>query len=130
MKVWGLASMTGLPAISPTPTSACESFRFTRIECSWASRSTTMKPRLCGAYALPDQQLAHVDSEVLGNLIRQALDLDRTRYNFEQSALCLDALWLAHSHNGHRNPQALGKIDALQIGVQQVPLDRVELLVD
>ncbi len=49
--VCGLASATCLSSITPSPTRDRFSFRLTRIACDSASRSITMKPRLCGVFS-------------------------------------------------------------------------------
>ena len=67
--------------------------------------------------------------EVLGNLVRQALDFDRAGDDFEQSALHLHALGFAGGVHRDGDPDALGEIDAFQIGVQQGAPDGIHLLV-
>ena len=55
-----------------------------------------------------------------GNLVRQALDFDSAGDDFEQSALHLDARRFAGGVHRNGDANALGQIDALQVGVQQV----------
>src|SRR5262249_11373262 len=82
-----------------------------------------------GADALADHQAADVDLKVLGNFIRQALDLDFARDDLEQAALELDTRRLADRHNGNRDADALLEVDALQVGVNQIAANRIALLV-
>src|SRR5207237_10605442 len=85
---------------------------------------------VAGALALADHQVGDIHHEALGDLIRHALDFDRARDDLEQPALHFDAFGFAAGPHGNRNAQALGEIDALEIGVQQVAPDRAHLIVD
>ena len=82
---------------------------------------------VAGAHALADHQFGHVHREALRNLVRQALDFDRAGDDFEQSALQLHARRLALGVHRNGDADALGQVDALQIGVQQRALDRIDL---
>ena len=79
------------------------------------------------ALALADHQLAHVHREALRNFVRQALDFDGAGDDFEQSALHLHAGRFALGMHRDGDADALGQVDALEIGVQQQALDRIHL---
>src|SRR6185436_18644283 len=64
-----------------------------------------------------------------GNLVRQTLDLDRSGDDLEQPALDLDALRLAGGMHRRADADAFGKVDTLQVGVQQSASDRIDLMV-
>jgi hypothetical protein len=70
------------------------------------------------------------DHELLGDIVRQALDFDGAGDDFEQSALHLHALGLAGGSHRHADADTLGEIDAFEIGVQQRAADGIQLLVD
>ena len=88
------------------------------------------KRDIAGALALADHELANIDDEVLRNIVRQAFDFDGASDDFEQAALHLDAGGLALGGDGNADADALGEIDALEIGVQQRVLDGIDLMVD
>ena len=79
------------------------------------------------ADALVQHQLADVDLDVLGNVGRQALDLDLAADELEDAALLLDALRLALDDHRNRDLQHAVHRDAVEVGVQQLVRDRIEL---
>src|SRR5579871_5538819 len=81
------------------------------------------------ALALPDHQLGHIDGEAVWNLVRQAFDFDGAGDDFEQAALHFNALRFTAGMYRNGNANTLGEIDAFEIGMQQVALDRVHLLI-
>ena len=74
---------------------------------------------VANAKALMQHQIADVDLDVLGNIRRQALDLDLAPDELEQAALLLHALRLALHQ--HRNGDAQHPVhrDAVEVRVQQ-----------
>src|SRR5438270_11722765 len=82
------------------------------------------------ANALPDLELAHIERELLRDIIRKALDLDFTRYNLEQAALQLHALRIALGDDGNLDMDSSGEIDSFQIDMEQIVLDWIVLPVD
>ena len=85
---------------------------------------------LFGALGLTDHQLGHIHGKVLGDVVREALDFDETRNQFEQAAFELDALGFALGVHTDADFQSLGEIDALKIDMQQAAMDGVHLAVD
>jgi len=79
------------------------------------------------ANALANQQLAHVDQKFFRDVIRQALDFNFTGHDVVRAALELHTLGIAVRMHRHLYPNALRKVDALQIGVQHVALYWIEL---
>ena len=69
---------------------------------------------------LAEHQLGDVDLDVLGDVRRQALDLDLAVHEVEQAALLLDALRLALDGDRHRDGEQLVHRDAVEVGVEQL----------
>src|SRR5262249_41179817 len=82
------------------------------------------------AVALADQDLGHVDRKVLRDVVREALDLHRAVDDFEVAALLLHAFGLAGKVHGNLDANALGQIDALQVGVEKRVLNGIVLVID
>jgi hypothetical protein len=85
--------------------------------------------QIAHADTLMQHQLADVDFDVLGDVTRQAFDLDLTMDVLEDAALLLHAGRFALGHDRHRDAQRLVHRDAIEVGVQNLVRDRVELVV-
>jgi len=83
---------------------------------------------IADAHAVVQHQLGDVDGDVLGNVRRQALDVDLAVHEVDDAALRLDALRLAREMHRDGDPQHLVHRDAIEVGVQQVVPHRVELV--
>jgi hypothetical protein len=77
---------------------------------------------VAGALGLADHQLGDIHREAFRNLVRQALDFDRARDHFEQSALHLDARRLAHGVHGDADAMRLVRSMRLKSACSRVPL--------
>ena len=82
--------------------------------------------QIAHANVLADHQLADIDIDEIGNVQRQALDIDFPHHELEDSALDLDARSLTHTVYRNFNAQLLGQIDALQVDMQQLVADRID----
>ncbi len=80
------------------------------------------------AHALIQHQLADVDGDVLGNVTRQHFDLDLAIHEVDDATLLLDALGLALEDDRDRDRQHLVHRDLIEVGVEQLVIDRVELI--
>ena len=80
------------------------------------------------AHALVQHQLADVDGDVLGNVARQHFDLDLAVHEVDDAALLLDALGLALEDDRDRDRQHLVHRDLIEVGVEQLVVDRIELI--
>src|SRR4029453_13007496 len=78
---------------------------------------------------LMQHQLADVDLDILGNIPRQALDLDFAPDEFENSPLLLDAFRLAFHHHRNRHLNRTVHGDAVEIRMQHLMGHRIELVV-
>ena len=73
-------------------------------------------------------QLADVDVDVLRDVGRQTLDFDLAAHEVDDAALLLDALRLALDEDGDGDGQQLVHRDGVEVGVEQLVVDRVELV--
>jgi hypothetical protein len=78
--------------------------------------------------SLVEHQLADVDVDVLGNVLRQALHLQLTRHEVEHAALELGALRLANDQDRHRHGDRAIHRELIEVGVQQLVGDGIELV--
>jgi hypothetical protein len=81
------------------------------------------------ADALVQHQLADVRLDTLGNVARQALDLNLAPHELEQAALLLDAFGFALEHDRNRHAQRTVHRHAVEVCVQELMRDRIELIV-
>ena len=72
------------------------------------------------ANALAHHQLRHVDVDVLGDVGRQALDLDLAAHELEDATLLLDALRLAPHVERDRHLDGTVHRDAIEVGVEHL----------
>jgi len=79
------------------------------------------------ADALADHQFGHVHVDVLGNVARQALDLDFAADELEDAALHLDALGLALDEDRNRDLDHAVHGHAVEVRVQHLVGDGIEL---
>jgi len=77
-----------------------------------------------------EHQMADIDFNVFRNVRRKTLNLDFTQQLLEDAAFRLHAHRFALEHHRNRDGQLLIHRDALQIHVQQRPLDRLILPID
>ena len=73
-------------------------------------------------------QLADVDVDVLRDVGRQTLDFDLAADEVDDAALLLDALRLALEDDRHRDREQLVHRDGVEVGVEQLVVDRIELV--
>ena len=85
---------------------------------------------IAAALGLADHELADIDDKLLGDVIGEAREFDGAGDDFEESALDLDAGGLAFGEDGDGDADALGEIDALEIGMEQGALDGIDLAID
>ena len=85
--------------------------------------------QLAQAYALSDHERADVYLEMLGNLRRQALDLDVALHEIDQSALLLDAGRLAAERHRHGDGNRPVERRLVEVDVQQLVADGIDLVV-
>ena len=79
-------------------------------------------------HALIQHQLADVDGDVLGYVARQHFDLDLAIHEVDDATLLLDALGLALEDDRDRDRQHLVHRDLIEVGMEQLVVDRVELI--